>query len=57
MCDKKDLKSSIRNHYKKLGSITFNEIAVMSLFTLLILLWFFKDPKFMPGWKDAFPKE
>lgn len=57
MRDKKDIKNSIRNQYKELGPITFYEVAVMFLFSLLILLWFFKDPKFMPGWKDAFPKE
>ena len=27
----------------------------MILFILLILLWFFKTPIFMPGWGDLFP--
>ena len=57
MRDKKELKGSIRKQCQELGSITFYEISVMFLFILLILLWFFKDPKFMPGWTSVFPKE
>ena len=29
----------------------------MFLFGLLIVLWVFKDPQFMPGWEDLFPLE
>lgn len=55
--DKKDIKSSIRLQYRELGPITFYEKSIMFLFSLLILLWVFKDPQFMPGWEDAFPLE
>ena len=31
-----------------------HEIQVLTLFIILILLWFFKSPHFMPGWGDMF---
>ncbi|XP_078539742.1 Na(+)/citrate cotransporter-like [Lissotriton helveticus] len=40
----------IRREYSKLGSMTFAEISVLNLFVLLVLLWFTRDPGFMPGW-------
>ena len=57
MRDKKDIKSSIRNQYKELGATTFYEKSIMFLFSLMILLWVFKDPQFMPGWENAIPLE
>ncbi len=53
----KDIKMSIRNQYRQLGPTTFYEKSIMFLFSLLILLWIFKDPQFMPGWESAFPLE
>ena len=52
-----DVKTSIQNQYRTLGPITFYEKCVMALFTLLILLWLFKDPQFMSGWEDAIQTE
>ncbi|XP_031447190.1 solute carrier family 13 member 2 isoform X1 [Phasianus colchicus] len=40
----------IKDENKKLGSMKFAEIAVLVLFTLLVLLWFTRDPGFIPGW-------
>ncbi|XP_072738084.1 solute carrier family 13 member 2 [Ciconia boyciana] len=40
----------IKEESKKLGSIKFAEIAVLILFVLLVLLWFTRDPGFIPGW-------
>lgn len=37
--------------------MTFYEKSITFLFSLLIVLWVFKDPQFMPGWEDAFPHE
>jgi hypothetical protein len=31
-------------------------LQVFILFSLLILLWFFQSPVFMPGWADFFMK-
>ncbi|NXH77759.1 S13A2 protein, partial [Hydrobates tethys] len=40
----------IKEESKKLGSMKFAEMAVLILFILLVLLWFTRDPGFMPGW-------
>uniref|UniRef100_A0A8C7FIA7 Solute carrier family 13 member 2 n=1 Tax=Oncorhynchus kisutch TaxID=8019 RepID=A0A8C7FIA7_ONCKI len=40
----------IKNEYKKLGSMCFAEGCVLVLFVLLVLLWFTREPGFMPGW-------
>uniref|UniRef100_A0A8C2TJG3 Solute carrier family 13 member 2 n=1 Tax=Coturnix japonica TaxID=93934 RepID=A0A8C2TJG3_COTJA len=40
----------IKEENKKLGSMKFAEIAVLVLFILLVLLWFTRDPGFIPGW-------
>ncbi|NXR03483.1 S13A2 protein, partial [Sagittarius serpentarius] len=40
----------IKEESKKLGSMKFAEIAVLILFILLVVLWFTRDPGFMPGW-------
>jgi sodium-dependent dicarboxylate transporter 2/3/5 len=45
---------AIDKKYEELGKMTVHEIQVMILFILLILLWFFKTPIFMPGWGDLF---
>ena len=44
----------IKESYNKLGSMSMHEIQVFVLFLILILLWFFKTPLFMPGWGDIF---
>ncbi|XP_025903532.1 solute carrier family 13 member 2 [Nothoprocta perdicaria] len=40
----------IKDEHKKLGSMKFAEITVLVLFIILVLLWFTRDPGFMPGW-------
>lgn len=53
----KQVKSVIRQKLKELGTITFHEVAVSILFLICVMLWFFRDPGFIPGWahwiKDA----
>eukprot|EP00062_Callorhinchus_milii_P011666 gi/632957862/ref/XP_007894716.1/ PREDICTED: solute carrier family 13 member 5-like isoform X2 [Callorhinchus milii] len=44
----------IREEYKKLGKMSFAEILVLILFIILVLLWFTRDPGFMPGWSVLF---
>ncbi|NXI38312.1 S13A2 protein, partial [Galbula dea] len=41
---------TIKEESKKLGSMKFAEIAVLILFILLVLLWFTREPGFIPGW-------
>ncbi|KFQ63119.1 Solute carrier family 13 member 2, partial [Pelecanus crispus] len=40
----------IKEQSKKMGSMKFAEITVLILFILLVLLWFTRDPGFIPGW-------
>ncbi|NXX21576.1 S13A2 protein, partial [Podargus strigoides] len=40
----------IKAESKKLGQMKFAEIAVLILFVLLVLLWFTREPGFIPGW-------
>ena len=45
---------AINKKYEELGKMSMHELQVMILFIILILLWFFKTPIFMPGWGDMF---
>merc|ERR1719187_1167235 len=47
----------IRKKYADLGRMTMHEAQVLILFILLVMLWFFKTPLFMPGWGDYFQQE
>nr|XP_057936113.1 solute carrier family 13 member 2-like isoform X2 [Doryrhamphus excisus] len=40
----------IKDEYKKLGKMSFAEASVLVIFTLLVLLWFTREPGFIPGW-------
>jgi sodium-dependent dicarboxylate transporter 2/3/5 len=44
----------IYHQYQSLGPINFHQVAVFILFAILIFLWFFREPQFMPGWGDFF---
>ncbi|KAM4901525.1 solute carrier family 13 member 1 [Sylvia borin] len=46
----------IREEYKKLGPISYPETVTLVLFILMTLLWFTRDPGFIPGWSSLFPK-
>ncbi|NXV00570.1 S13A2 protein, partial [Cettia cetti] len=41
---------TIKEESKKLGKMKFAEIEVLILFILLVLLWFTREPGFIPGW-------
>ncbi|KAM4699081.1 Na(+)/citrate cotransporter isoform 2-T3 [Discoglossus pictus] len=40
----------IREEHRKLGPVSFAESSVLLLFTLLVILWFTRDPGFVKGW-------
>ncbi|XP_066489759.1 solute carrier family 13 member 1 [Tiliqua scincoides] len=44
----------IESEYKKLGPISYPEVATLVLFLLMALLWFTREPGFMPGWSSLF---
>ncbi|XP_075065040.1 solute carrier family 13 member 1 [Mixophyes fleayi] len=46
----------IMDEYKQLGSVSYQEIMTFILFLLMALLWFTRDPGFIPGWSSLFPQ-
>ncbi|XP_053317893.1 solute carrier family 13 member 1 [Spea bombifrons] len=46
----------IKDEYKRLGPISYQEIMTLILFVLMALLWFTRDPGFIPGWSALFPE-
>lgn len=46
----KEAYAVMKDEYKKLGSMKFAEWAVLIIFILLVLLWFTREPGFIPGW-------
>ncbi|TSL04417.1 Solute carrier family 13 member 5 [Bagarius yarrelli] len=40
----------IHEEHRSLGTMSFGEISVLSLFCLLVVLWFTRDPGFVDGW-------
>ncbi|XP_073687818.1 solute carrier family 13 member 1 [Garra rufa] len=45
----------LRDQYNSLGPISWQEIITMVIFTLMAILWFTRNPGFMPGWSSLFP--
>ena len=43
----------MQSHYNALGDMSLHEWSVVVAFSALILLWFFRQPKFMYGWGDS----
>ncbi|KAK2174478.1 hypothetical protein NP493_799g04008 [Ridgeia piscesae] len=43
-----------QEEYEALGPLRFAEGSNLVAFLILVMLWLFRDPKFMPGWGDAF---
>ncbi|XP_043228629.1 solute carrier family 13 member 2-like [Amphibalanus amphitrite] len=48
------VRRSLQDRYDALGPIKFHESAVFTLLCLLVALWFFREPQFMPGWNVLF---
>ncbi|XP_064082337.1 solute carrier family 13 member 2-like [Macrobrachium nipponense] len=42
------------DEYAKMGPMTHHEITVFSLFIVMVLVWFFRSPEFIPGWSYLF---
>lgn len=40
----------IREQHLQLGPMCFGELSVLALFSLLVALWFTRDPGFVTGW-------
>ena len=50
------VKQIISMKKQSLGKMTMHEKLVLVLFIILICLWFFQKPIFIPGWSDVFTK-
>ena len=50
--DPKAVEKVIRQEYENLGSIRLDEFLMLWSFIILVCLWFFQKPRFMPGWAD-----
>ena len=46
----------LRAKHEALGPMNFHETAVAILFFLVVMLWMFRDPRFIDGWGHFFPK-
>ncbi|KAK0398166.1 hypothetical protein QR680_002455 [Steinernema hermaphroditum] len=44
----------LRRKYENLGRMRFNEKLIALVFICLVLLWFFRQPKIIPGWGSLF---
>ncbi|KAM9845838.1 solute carrier family 13 member 4 [Aulostomus maculatus] len=47
----------IQEEYKKLGTISYPEVVTGVFFILMTLLWFTREPGFVPGWTSLFEKQ
>jgi len=43
----------LKDEYEKLGPMNFHEFGVLIIFVFVVLLWIFRDPKFMQGWNNV----
>ncbi|XP_074049715.1 solute carrier family 13 member 4 isoform X2 [Macrotis lagotis] len=47
----------IKAEYEKLGDISYPEMVTAFFFILMTLLWFTREPGFVPGWDSFFEKK
>uniref|UniRef100_A0A8C6YI22 Solute carrier family 13 member 4 n=1 Tax=Nothoprocta perdicaria TaxID=30464 RepID=A0A8C6YI22_NOTPE len=47
----------IQEEYEKLGNISYPEMVTGFFFILMTLLWFTREPGFVPGWSSIFEKQ
>ncbi|KAM9333289.1 Na(+)/citrate cotransporter-like [Pholidichthys leucotaenia] len=40
----------IQGEHSRLGPMSYAEFSVLALFTVMVVLWFTRDPRFMDGW-------
>ncbi|KAL7867891.1 hypothetical protein SRHO_G00092750 [Serrasalmus rhombeus] len=45
----------IKDQYEALGPMSQQEMITLAIFLLMAVLWFVRDPGFMPGWASLFP--
>ena len=45
----------ISRRYTELGPLNWHQGSVLSLFVTVVILWFFRQPEFIPGWASLLP--
>jgi len=55
--DQDGIRKMLLKKYEDLGKVTFRQKAVLCLFSILVLLWFFREPRFITGWGDFWIEE
>ncbi|XP_063052151.1 solute carrier family 13 member 1 [Engraulis encrasicolus] len=51
----KSIARVLKDEYDSLGPISRQEIITMVIFIVMVVLWFTREPGFMPGWAELFP--
>ncbi|CAL8124065.1 unnamed protein product [Orchesella dallaii] len=49
----KSVNRLLKDEYEKLGPMNFHEFGVLIIFIFVVILWIFRDPKFMDGWNNV----
>ncbi|XP_053576380.1 solute carrier family 13 member 1 [Bombina bombina] len=49
-----DSRSILQQEYDKLGPLSYQEVVTLTIFLLMALSWFTRDPGFIPGWDSLF---
>ena len=52
----RNVSKMLRGRYDALGPMNFHETAVAILFFIVVMLWMFRDPRFIDGWGTLFPQ-
>jgi len=50
----KAIRAVVKVEYESLGNFKQAEIQILVIFIILVLLWFTRQPDFIPGWADLF---
>ncbi|XP_077984623.1 Na(+)/citrate cotransporter-like [Glandiceps talaboti] len=54
--DKIDVTTLLRNEYDDLGPLQWAEYVILTMFMILVVVWFFEEPRFISGWSSIFEK-
>ena len=54
--NEKKVRELLKEQYKSLGPVTWEQCWILFLFLATTVLWFTRDPGFVKGWGSFFPK-
>lgn len=50
----REVSTYLRREYTELGRMSYHEVAVGSIFIMVIIAWIFRDPEMFKGWGDLY---